>query len=147
MSSTEALSREDVFFRTSKRLQLWCIGAFGLWQIADLGREVASRGVQVASALVAVAAGLAWTALLLVLMKRARTARNDPLLRAAFEDERARDVRLRAYRAGFWVASASAALLGVPAAAHVIPAIAVTKLILVATLTAFIVSFVILDGE
>jgi hypothetical protein len=79
--------------------------------------------------------------------RRNRAAAKDPALRAAMQDERANDVRLRAYRVAFCATVGSAGLLGVPAAGHLLTAATATTLVVIAGVASFIVAFVVLDGE
>jgi hypothetical protein len=144
--ASESLSREERFVRTSNRLVLAYVTAFGAWQLADLigrwwfvGRP---RIVLVALSLTAWATS---TVLLLVLTGRRRTMKQDPAIRAVVEDERAQGVRMRAYRTAYWCAIGTAALLGIPAEANVLPAFAATRLVVVIGIAAFIIASIVLD--
>jgi hypothetical protein len=147
MAAVEGLSRADRFVRTTNRILLSYAGAFALYQLADIAREAASGTARSMLLAVSLAAWATWTVLLVVSTARNRAAKKDPALRAAFEDERANLVRLRAYRFAFWATIASAAVLGVPGAAHLVAALTATKLVVVVGVTSFIVAFVVLDGE
>jgi hypothetical protein len=142
-----ALSREDRFTRRSNQRLLASAAAFALWQVADMLREAAGDAARVPLLVVSLAAASAWTVLLLFIVRDARLAKRDPVLRAALQDERARDVRLRAYRVGFWSAVVGAAVLGIPAAAHALPAYAAMRLVVVAGITAFLGAYVFFDRE
>jgi hypothetical protein len=143
----EPLSREDQFIRTNKRVLLAFAGAFGVWRVGDAllgGAPSWARGPLLALTLTA---ALLWTILLVLMMRRGRMAQKDPVLRAALQDERARDVRMRAYRTAFWSTVGAAALLGVPAAGHSLSASVATTLVLVTGITSFFVAYVVHDRE
>jgi hypothetical protein len=147
-NAEEPLSREDQFVRTNNRRLLFYAAAFGLWQLADLLREHAAGG-RARAALVALslAAWATWAVLLVLSTRDSLRIKSDPVLRAAVQDERARDVRLRAYRFAFWMTLGTAALLGIPASAHLFAARAATTLVVVIGVASFIVSSVVLDRE
>jgi hypothetical protein len=146
-AADEPLSREDQFIRTNKRVLLAFAAAFGSWRLGDALLPSApswARGPLLAFSLTA---ALLWSILLLVVMRRGRIAQKDPVLLAALQDERARDVRMRAYRTAFWSTVGAAALLGVPAAASSLSASVATTLVLVAGITSFFIAYVVYDRE
>jgi hypothetical protein len=143
--AVEPLSREERFVRTNHRLGLAFVAAFGAWQLAEVIRRWAPGEPRLLLAAVSLAAWGTWAALLVVLMRRGRALKGDAALLAAVQDERARDVRLRAYRAAFWCTLGAAALLAIPAEGSVLPAFAATRLVVVVGVAAFIVACVVLD--
>ncbi len=143
--AVEPLSREERFVRTNHRLGLAFVAAFGAWQLGETIRRWVPGGPRFFLTALSLAAWGSWAALLVVLMRRGRTLKGDAAVLAAVQDERARDVRLRAYRAAFWWTLGAAALLAILAEGSVLPAFAATRLVVVVGVAAFIVACVVLD--
>jgi hypothetical protein len=143
----ERIGKEERVVRTRNRLLLGNVAAFGVWQVGDMLRDVSSRGVAPVFLAASLAGALAWMVTLAAVIHLRKRIASDPALRALAEDERAAQVRLRAYRAAFWATVGSAALLGVPAAAHVLGPLAITKMLVVIGVATFVGSFVFFDRE
>jgi hypothetical protein len=147
MAAVEDLSREDRFVRTTNRILLAFAGTFALWQLASIAFEAATGTTRSVLRVLTLVVWAALAVLLAISVARKQAIQKDPALRAAFQDERANLVRLRAYRFAFWATIASAAALGVPGAAHLVAADAATRLVVVVGTAAFIVASVVLDRE
>jgi hypothetical protein len=143
----EQLSREERFVQVHKRWLFSTMIAFALWQISGLSREFAVDGARTIYGALSAGAGMVWAALNLFLVRRTRTIHRDPQLRAAFQDERMRDIRLRAFRAAFVARMAGAAILGVLPAAYDLKAQVATKLVIVVGVVAFLTASLVLDRD
>jgi uncharacterized membrane protein len=137
----------DRFMRRSTQLLLANVAAFGFWQLTDAVHDATPGNMQPVLRGLSLAAWAVWAILLLVLLRDQRALKNNPTLRAAVHDERAREIRLRAYRAGFWAALTSAALLAIADAANLLPAHAAARFVVVMGVTAFIAAYVAFDRE
>ena len=147
MADSREVSPEDRLVRSRNRLILANAAAFGLWQLGDLLKDSSSGAAHAAFAALSMVGLLAWGTLLSVLMRSARRIIKDPRLRSIVEDERANDVRLRAYRLAFWGMLVVAAVLGMPAIARLLPMLASSRFVVVVGVCTFLAAFVVLDGK
>jgi hypothetical protein len=147
MTLAERQSPTERFVRRHSRLLLANAAAFGIWQLTDVLTGAMPGGAGLFLRGASLIACLTWAVLLGLLVRDQRMVRQDAALRSEVFDERARDVRLRAYRTAFWGALVSAALLTVAETEHLIPAHSAARFVVVTGVTTFIVAYMAFDRE
>lgn len=97
-----------------RRLLMWGLIGFGIWQGADLTRHILrgmSRAGEVALLFIGLAGAALWVFNMIRLQSFIRAMKNDPALAQALGDERYRHAVLRSYAAAFWTLLITSGLL------------------------------------
>lgn len=88
-----------------RRLLVQGLVAFGLWQVADVIRRAVpglTREWRIGLVIAALLGWVIWSIHLLKMSNFQKLLKRDPALREALNDERIRQLRLRAFFAGYW---------------------------------------------
>jgi hypothetical protein len=109
--SVSAPGDEDAIQTTQNRVRLATAAFFGAHIVLGALLRALTGPIQTVLHVMQFGTWLGFGVVVVALVRMSRAMASDPALRAAVNDERQRDIGLRAYRAAFWATLAAAVVL------------------------------------